>query len=111
MPLKRKKGESTATETGTTEKMPRGPTLLQRIKEVRGAEGVATYKWARERAPDHEVHTEMGNVPLFGEYPISTLSSMDNDRLEQAIDFFCFAHDQYLAFFSRSLAEAAWSRR
>jgi hypothetical protein len=83
-------------------KTPRGSTVLKRIFDMKGTSGLSAYKWAKERCSDHVVHTDMGSVPLFGEYSISSLSSMRNDGLGRAIDFFHFARDQYIAFLSGS---------
>jgi hypothetical protein len=83
-------------------KQPRAPTVNSRVKELKGSDGVNALKWAKDRASDHVVHTDMGNVRLFEKYPINNLSKLSDGELIDAVEFYTLARDQYLAFMSGS---------
>lgn len=82
MPPKRTISSSTASDS--TKKV-RGPTLPQRVKELKGSDGLSALKWAKN-------------------YPIDNLGKFANDELIAAIEFYTLARDQYLAFLSGSTA-------
>lgn len=98
MPPKRK----APTPDPSAPKKPRAPTLPQRVKDLKGSDGVSALKWAKDRAPDHVVHTDLGNVKLFERFPIANLAKASDQELIAAIEFFTLARDQYLAFLSGS---------
>jgi hypothetical protein len=83
---------------GEKKPMVRAPTLQQRIKKLKGPDGLAAYKWARKLCSDHEVHIDTGNVKLFELHPMTKLKVLGDKDLISAIDYYTMARSQYMAF-------------
>lgn len=81
-------------------------TIQQRVKHLKGKQGLEALKWARDRASDHVVHLEGGDQKLFDKYLISSLARLDDEQLVEAIDFYQLALEQYLAFSNGSTSRS-----
>ena len=65
---------------------------------MRRASWIWAYRWARDRASDHEIHVEEECLPLFPLGSLAAAAALSDAQFFEFLDWLVLARAQYLAF-------------